>query len=142
MLNITKQLEQFQDSEIALRGVAILVRNNREGVEIAEFLLQYKNQQKDSPYRYDVISNESLRIEGAITVKIIVNALRYMVNPEDLVARAQLSYDYGRLHSNTNLHALFSVTDKELFKKITSCVYKRTYSFKKTFFIRTYRNTH
>jgi len=117
LLNIPKQLEQFQDCGITLRDVAILVRNNREGIEVAEYLLQYKNQQAITAYRYDVISNESLRIEGAITVSIIVSALKYMVNPEDLIARAQLSYDYGRLHDNTNLQLLFSISDRESFKK-------------------------
>ncbi len=118
LLSIPKQLEQFQEHGISLRDVAVLVRNNREGVEVAEYLLQYKNEQPASQYRYDVISNESLRIDGAVTVNIIVSALRYMVNPEDLIARAQLSYDYRRLQNEENdLTVSFSVSDKEVFKK-------------------------
>lgn len=114
---IPSQLEQLQDAGVKLSDVAILVRNNLEGVEVAEYLLHYKEQNKNTAYRYDVISNESLRLDGAVSVNIIISALRYLVNSEDVIARAQLSYDYGRLKGENVLHDVFAVTDKERFKK-------------------------
>jgi ATP-dependent helicase/nuclease subunit A len=115
---VASQLEVFQDQGIALRDVAILVRNNREGVDVAEFLLSCNKIQSTSKYRYDVISNESLRLDGALSVSILISALQFMVNPENLIARAQLSYDYSRLSkTQSNFHSVFSVSDKELFKK-------------------------
>lgn len=115
---IPTQLERLQDQGVRLSDIAILVRNNREGVTVAEHLLLHKSQQKETQYRYDVISNESLRLDGAITINILVSALQYLVNPENLVARAQLSYDLARLsHAAPDLHAAFSISDKESFKK-------------------------
>jgi ATP-dependent helicase/nuclease subunit A len=117
LASIPRKLEQLQDANISLKDVAILVRNNREGVEVAEFLINYASQQKKSNYRYDVISNESLRLDAAITISIVVSALQYLLNSEDLIARAQLSYDYTRLAGKTIDSDLFIVTDRDVFKK-------------------------
>lgn len=117
LASVPRQLELLQEMGVPLRDIAILVRKNDEGVEIAEYLLHYKNEHAKSKYRYEVVSNESLRIDSAITINIIIAALQYLANPLDLIARAQLSYDYTRLKNETqNFHDSFAITDKQEFE--------------------------
>lgn len=86
-------IESLQDQGIGLRDIAILVRKNEEGQRIASELLRYKNFHAKEGYRYDVVSNESLRLETASSVNLLLTALRYLVNPSDSIVRAQLAYE-------------------------------------------------
>jgi ATP-dependent exoDNAse (exonuclease V) beta subunit len=94
------------------------VRRNSEGQEIADYLLQYKKSAKALPdCRYDVVSNESLRLEGAATVNLLLGAMRYLLNSEDPIARAQLSYEYARLHKPDRKPVeVFAVTNQVFFE--------------------------
>lgn len=99
MEQVPLYLEQLQEKGVALKDIAILVRKNSEGQSIATHLLQYKNSDKARPgFRYDVISNESLRLDGAASVNLLLSAMKYLLNTEDLVARAQLAFEYAKLH--------------------------------------------
>lgn len=118
MENIPKQLEQLQLMGIKLNDIAILVRKNSEGQQIAANLLQYKNSPLAHPAcRYDVISNESLRLDGASTVNLLLAAMRYMQFPEDSIARAQLSYEFARVKkSDLQLNEVFKVANQVFFE--------------------------
>ncbi len=92
-------LEELQSIGIPLKDVAILVRKNEEGQQIVAHLLQYKNSERAKPgFKYEVVSNESLRIDGAATVNLLLGAMRYLLNPDDVIARAQLGFEFARLH--------------------------------------------
>ncbi len=58
----------------ARRDICILVRNNREGVALADFLTQ-----KGVP----VVSSESLLLDSSEKVRFLVDLLRYLDQPED-----------------------------------------------------------
>jgi ATP-dependent helicase/nuclease subunit A len=111
-------LEELQLGGAALKDIAILVRKNDEGQRIAAYLLHYKNSGKArKDCHYDVVSNESLRIDGASTVNLLLGAMRYLLNPEDAIARAQLGYEFSRLHEPTrDLPEVFSVTNQSFFE--------------------------
>ena len=111
-------LEELQSRGAELKDIAILVRKNEEGQRIADHLLHYKSSGKAKPEcRYDVVSNESLRIDGASTVNLLLGAMRYLLNPEDSVARAQLGYEFSRLHEpQRDLPIVFSVTNQAIFE--------------------------
>jgi len=88
-------LEQLQSQGIALRDIAILVRKNEEGQRIATSLLQYKSSPLAKPnFKYDVVSNESLRLDTASAVLLLISALRFLNNPMDAIARGELVYEY------------------------------------------------
>jgi ATP-dependent exoDNAse (exonuclease V) beta subunit len=92
---VPRILEELQEKGIGLQDVAILVRRNEEGQRIANYLLQYKN----SPHaklgcKYDVVSNESLRLDSASSVLLLISALKYLNNPHDSIARGELVYEY------------------------------------------------
>lgn len=88
-------LEQMQSLGIALHDIAILVRKNEEGQRIATSLLQYKSSpMAKKGCSYDVVSNESLRLDAASAVLLLISALKFLNNPQDAVARGELVYEY------------------------------------------------
>lgn len=67
--------------------------------------------------RYDVISNESLRLDGAASVNLLLAAMRYLQFPEDSIARAQLSYEFSRIRkSDLPLNEVFKVANRVFFE--------------------------
>lgn len=115
---LVRTLEEWQEAGVKLKDIAILVRANAEGQELVAHLLKYKNSEKAKPTcKYDVISNESLRIDGAASVNLILAAMRYLNNHLDVVARAELVYEFVRIHqSGMALSDVFSVTNEAIFE--------------------------
>jgi ATP-dependent exoDNAse (exonuclease V) beta subunit len=115
---MTAYIEKLQLAGASLRDIAILVRRNGEGQQVADHLLHYKETEKAHPEcGYDVISNESLRLEGAATVNLLLGALRYLLDTEDRVAKAQVAFEYARLHTpDRPLEEIFQVTNSMLFE--------------------------
>jgi len=94
MQQLPMLIEELQDKTVQLKDIAIIVRKNAEGQRIATYLLQYKNSEKAKPgYRYDVVSRESLRLDTASSVNLLLSALKYLHNPNDAVVRAQLAFE-------------------------------------------------
>jgi ATP-dependent exoDNAse (exonuclease V) beta subunit len=114
MQKIPAQLEYLQEAGVKLKDIAILVRKNSDGQKIAAHLLNYKNSENKKPgCRYDVVSSESLQIDRTATVNLLLSAMRYLLNAEDSVARAQLSYEYARLKfPERELPEVFSVSNR------------------------------
>ena len=52
-------LQQLQTNGYALKDIAILVRTNNEGAQVANYLLQYKEEHPDDGFSYDLISDEA-----------------------------------------------------------------------------------
>jgi ATP-dependent helicase/nuclease subunit A len=112
-------LEDLQINHgVQLKDIAILVRKNDEGQKIANHLLQYRvSDQAKSTCRYDVVSNESLRIDGASSVNLLLGAMQYLLNGEDAIARAQLGFEFARIHERSReIHEVFSVTNQNIFE--------------------------
>ena len=116
--NVPLILERLQEQGAALKDIAILVRKNDEGQQIASYLLQYKNSEKAKKHcSYDVVSNESLRIDGAASVNLLLGALRYLLNTDDSIARAQLGYEFARLNEpGRELSEVFTVSNQAIFE--------------------------
>jgi ATP-dependent helicase/nuclease subunit A len=111
-------LEILQQAGASLQDIAILVRRNEEGQRIVAHLLKYKNSPSAKPgMRYEVISNESLRIDGAASVNLLLAAMRYLDNPDDTISRAQLSYEFSRVNgTDRSLTEILMVTSHPLFE--------------------------
>jgi len=91
---IPKTLEQLQDNGYALRDMAILVRTNSEGADVAAYLLKYKDEHPSELYSYDVISDESLFVSSSAAVRFLVSVLRYLKNPADITSHMIALYGY------------------------------------------------
>ncbi len=85
-------LQELQDSGYHLNDIAILTRKNREAKQIADFLLQYANEHPDPAYRFDVISDEALRLGSSTPVVFLVTLLRHLENPADLTNKYMLQW--------------------------------------------------
>ncbi|MDD4589346.1 MAG: UvrD-helicase domain-containing protein [Parabacteroides sp.] len=96
-------LEQLQDDGYALRDIAILVRTNSEGANVAACLLDYKEEHSSERYSYDIISDESLFVSSSAAVRFLVSVLRYLKNPADTMNHMIALYEYQVLNGNFGL---------------------------------------
>ena len=92
------EIEQLQDQGFALNEIAVVVRWNHEAVLVAETLLNYKEQHPESPYRYDIISNEALLIGSARSIKAVIALLRHFRSPADESRRMMAIYEFYRYY--------------------------------------------
>ncbi len=112
-------VERLQDQGYALQDIAFLVRNKREGQEIAATFMEYKNQDRARKgYHYEVISPESLFLNASLTVGLLVDVLRFLDNPDDRIAQGSIIHKYRRLcnlpQESVDWHRLFAAAgDKE-----------------------------
>ena len=74
-------LEKLQDNGYALKDIAILVRTNQEGAQVADTLLAYKEEHPSNRYNYDIISDEALFVSGSTAVRFMVSLLRLPEEP-------------------------------------------------------------
>ena len=84
-------LDELQKNNYQLKDIAILVRDNKDARKIANYLLEYKNQNPHSTYKYDVISNEALQISNAESIRFIVALLKFLQNKEDKISERIIS---------------------------------------------------
>ena len=87
-------LEQLQDNGYALKDIAILVRTNQEGAQVADTLLTYKEDHPSAHYHYDLISDDALFISNAISVRFLVAILRFLKKPTDAMNKETVTYLY------------------------------------------------
>ncbi len=75
--------------------IAFLVRQNKEGQELAEMLLQFNSSGViPEKYRFNIISEDSLFLEHASSIKIILSCFKYLVFPHDEINKKILSNEY------------------------------------------------
>ena len=118
---LPSQIENLQDLGYSLSDIAILVRENREAREIADFLFTYRQEHPDSKYRYDVLSNESLLIGHSPVVKWLTAAMRYVVDPDDMLNLAYLNskiQDFKNESFNSDILEFWNLPVYELSEKI------------------------
>lgn len=96
------QIEELQDRGYSLKDIAILVRTKKEGADVANCLLEYKNQHPESRYRYDIISDEALFVSNSKSIKLIVALLKYLHNPLDTSLKALAVYEYFKYSNQLN----------------------------------------
>lgn len=115
---IPHHLETLQRIGVKMKDVAMLVRKNEEGQEIVAHLLKYKySESAVVGFNYDVVSSESLRLDSAASVNLLVSALKYLQNTDDAIARAQLAYEYDRMQNQlSDLAEVFAVTNRTTFE--------------------------
>ncbi|MDR2233143.1 MAG: UvrD-helicase domain-containing protein [Tannerella sp.] len=80
-------VEKLQAQGYTLKDMAILVRTKAEGVTVAETLLACKHTRPDSPWRYDIISEDALLIANALSIRFIIDMLYHLNRPNDLMLK-------------------------------------------------------
>lgn len=94
LAQLPETLQQLQAHGYALRDIAILVRKKKEASQVAKTLLTYKEEHPESPYRYDILSDEALYISGSPTVRFFIAVFRFLCNPRDKALRRLAVYSY------------------------------------------------
>lgn len=87
-------LEKLQDKGYSLKDIAILVRTNMEGSEVADKLITHGEENAGNGYKYDIISDEALYISNAGSIKFIIALLRYLQNPFNNQFKELALYSY------------------------------------------------
>ncbi|MCA6075293.1 UvrD-helicase domain-containing protein [Fulvivirga sedimenti] len=106
---IVEVLKNLQDRKVPLKETAILVRRNKDGKKIAEYLMQYH----EEGYSFDVVSNETLHLSASTAVSCLIAALRYINNAEDDLTRAALLHFYRQLNSSGSERHVFQQDEME-----------------------------
>lgn len=94
LTQLPETLQQLQAHGYALRDIAILVRKKKEASQVAKALLTYKEEHPESPYRYDILSDEALYISGSPTVRFFIAVFRFLCNPRDKALLRLAVYSY------------------------------------------------
>ncbi len=107
LAQLPKTLETLQDQGFKLKDIAILVRKRDEAVAISEALLQHKDKNPDSQYRYDLISNEALLLNNSSCIKTVVALLNYINSPLEKTVRVRAIYEYYRFTTKMGASDIF-----------------------------------
>ena len=87
MNELTETVKRLIDSGEKQNNIAILVRLNRHIPVIAEyFTLQMPG--------ITIVSDEAFRLDASTAVNTIIQAMRLLTHPDDMIARANLSKSY------------------------------------------------
>jgi ATP-dependent exoDNAse (exonuclease V) beta subunit len=98
---LPSEIERLQDKGYRPADITILVRTNVEAQDVAAALLNYGREHPDSGYCYDVMSNESLLVCHASSVRWLTAAMRFIIEPDDAVNRSLLRYESQYHPDNT-----------------------------------------
>ncbi len=88
-----EMLEQLADEAqnlvaqgVKLKDIAILVRKNRSIPLIADYF------DKHTPYK--IVSDEAFRLDASLAIGMMIDGLRYLSEPDNRIAQAQLAAAY------------------------------------------------
>lgn len=105
-------IAELQDRGYKPSDIAILVRRGIEGQQVANTLLNYKQHTNDSAHCYDVISQDSLFINNAAIVKLIVSIFRLALNPSDSISKTYIQLELAKRNApsmvSSNPHQVLS----------------------------------
>jgi ATP-dependent helicase/nuclease subunit A len=109
---VIETIMMLQDHGYEPRDIAVLVRRKEEGKRIVDILLKQKKMGgEESAYRYDMISDELLYLEGSSPVRLILGVLKFLVDPEEKINKAELLNEFRRYlqeeDAGIDLHKLF-----------------------------------
>lgn len=109
-------LETLQDKGYALKDIAVLVRTNKEGAEVADTLLAYKEAHPSDRYSYDLVSDEALYIGSSPAVRFLLTVMRFLKNPSSLLYRKMVHYAWFVLQGRSALDEAVSDNDGDFQK--------------------------
>ncbi len=98
--SLAEEVRRLQSEGIDLNDIAILVRKNRNIPLIAEYF--------DKEMNCKIVSDEAFRLDASLAVTMLIDALRYLSEPEDHIAHARLivSYQNDVLKNNLDRNVL------------------------------------
>ena len=97
---LAEEVESMVQQGVSLNDIAILVRKNGVIPVVADYF------DKHTPYR--IVSDEAFRLDASLAINMLVDAIRYLVEPRNSIAQAQLAIAYQNevLHKDMDLNTL------------------------------------
>ncbi|MEG1563393.1 MAG: UvrD-helicase domain-containing protein [Bacteroides sp.] len=102
LLALSAEVQRLLASGVRTSDIAILVRKNKNIPLIAEYF--------DKHLTCKIVSDEAFRLNASLAVSMMIDALRFLSNPDNRIAGAQLIVNYQTKVKNgtTPLHALLT----------------------------------
>ena len=91
---IRQTIESLLSKGVKCGDIAIIVRKNKHIRAIADYFLHNKVVVNGESRLLKMVSDEAFRLDASLAVNVIVNAMRYLVNPEDGITEAFLAKAY------------------------------------------------
>ncbi len=87
---------------VTLKDITILVRKNKNIPPIADYF--------DKELHLSVVSDEAFRLDASLAICMLMDALRYLSNPENQIAKAQLAalMENYKLQMTNDLNSLIA----------------------------------
>lgn len=100
LYHLGEEVELLVAQGVQLKDIAILVRKNRSIPLIADYF--------DKNTSYKIVSDEAFRLDASLAVCMIMDGLRYLSQPGNRIAKAQLAAAYQNevLHKGIDLNTL------------------------------------
>ncbi len=97
---LAEEVESMAQQGVSLNDMAILVRKNGVIPVVADYF------DKHTPYR--IVSDEAFRLDASLAINMLMDAIRYLVEPKNSIAQAQLAIAYQNevLHKDMDLNNL------------------------------------
>ena len=86
LISLGEEVEQLLNSGVKQNDIAILVRKNKSIPRIADYF--------DKTLQYKIVSDEAFRLDASLAICMMIDALRYLSDPENRIARASLIMNY------------------------------------------------
>ena len=90
--HLIEQVKTLQDQGLKASEIAILIRKNKEGIDIIEAFLEAARQPENEKYELSVLSNESLFLHASRGVLFIINMIGHLVDPGNQIIKANLLF--------------------------------------------------
>ncbi len=111
---IEERIKEILDLGFKPCEILILVRSNSEGVKVASRLLEFKRENREARYYFDVMTQEALVVGLSPVSQFVVAALMLSVNEEDSIQRAI----YNRFLGGREFHEPLSEEELTLLRSI------------------------
>jgi ATP-dependent exoDNAse (exonuclease V) beta subunit len=96
-------IQELQDSGYKAGDIAILVRTNKEGAELAGLLMENANLPETSEYNFSFVSNDSLYLNKNPAIKFLISLLTYLNNSRDELNNLTLRYYHRYLKNEDSI---------------------------------------
>ncbi len=93
---VIARVEELQARGYRPGDIAILVRAGADGIAAANMLLDHKQAHPESPYSYDVVTQEALLINSSPAVGFVLACFRLATAPGQSVQQAIYNHHFGR----------------------------------------------
>ena len=81
-----EEVKTLLESGVKINDITILVRKNKSIPDIADYF--------DKQLNCKVVSDEAFRLDASSTIVMLIDALRYLSNPENTISRPSLINNY------------------------------------------------